>query len=88
MGSLFSEGFYNGEVNNYLTSYYGGEPDYDTYYTWGHFSQIVWADTQYIGCYTTDCSDREGGLDFPEDLDGYAVGIPPLFTICNYSTLR
>lgn len=79
MGSLISEGFYNGEVNQY--TYYGGEPDTSTLNGWGHFSQIVWKDQDSVGCYTTDCTNQPGGLGNVASNSG----IQPFFTVCNYN---
>jgi len=76
MGSIITDGFYNGEVNSY--TYYGGEPDTSTLHAWGHFSQIVWKDTESVGCYTTDCSANGLGNISP------GSGIRPFFTVCNY----
>lgn len=78
MGGLISEGFYNPEANDY--TYYGHEPDIDTYPDWGHMTTIIWKWTTKVGCYTADCS--QNGLEFPEN-DG--DGVPPYFTICNYA---
>ncbi|KAK5955932.1 hypothetical protein OHC33_002505 [Knufia fluminis] len=76
MGSIITDGFYNGEVNYY--TYYGGEPDTATLHQWGHFSQIVWRDTETVGCYTTDCSANGLGNIDP------STNIRPFFTVCNY----
>ncbi len=76
MGSIITDGFYNGEVNYY--TYYDGEPDTSTLHFWGHFSQIVWKDTESVGCYTTDCSASGLGNIDPSS------GIRPFFTVCNY----
>ncbi|KAK5100449.1 hypothetical protein LTS08_005198 [Lithohypha guttulata] len=76
MGYLISDGFYNSEVEFY--TYYGGEPDVTTLRQWGHFSQIVWSDTQTVGCYTTGCSDTELVNIAPSS------NIRPVFTVCNY----
>ena len=77
MGSIITDGFYNGEVSYY--TYYGGEPDTSTLHAWGHFSQIVWKDTESVGCYTTDCTASGLGNISPSS------GIRPFFTVCNYS---
>lgn len=77
MGGLISEGFYNPQANSY--TYYGHEPDVDTYPSWGYLTQIVWKPTIQVGCYTADCS--ANGLEFPE---GDGDGVPDYFTICNY----
>lgn len=76
MGYLISDGFYNGEVNSY--TYFGGEPNYNTLHEWGHFSQIVWVNTQEVGCYTSDCTASGLGNVDP------STGIRPYLTVCNY----
>lgn len=79
MGLLISDGFYNSEVNSY--TYYGQEPDLDTFHQWGHFTQIVWkTDTVTVGCWTSNCT--SAGLQFPT---GGGTGIMPYFTVCNYA---
>ena len=53
------------------------EPDVSTLNQWGHFSQIVWKGSSSVGCYTADCS--------ATGLGNTGGGIPPYFTVCNYS---
>jgi len=75
MGALITERWYNQEVN-YYPQYGTDNPDLSSFRNWGHFSQLVWADTTGVGCATYDCSARPGGL----------AGAPsPYFTVCNYS---
>jgi hypothetical protein len=78
MGEFITLGLYNSEVNNYV--YYGGEPDYSTLDSWGHFSQIVWMNSDTVGCYTADCSAASGGLQ-----NVGSGNIEPYFTVCNYA---
>lgn len=37
-----------GEIKDYQ-QYFGGEPNYDTLHKWGHFTQLVWKDTEQVG---------------------------------------
>ena len=66
---------YNGEINNYPQPYGVDNPDLSNFAAWGHYSQIVWAATTSVGCATQYC---------PNGLQG-APGVPPYFTVCNYS---
>jgi hypothetical protein len=66
--------WYNGEVNNYLPSYYGQDnPDLNTFELWGHFSQVVWDGSTSVGCASVLCPD---GSIF--------TGFQTWFTVCNY----
>jgi len=68
--------FYNGEVG-YYANYYGMDsPPMDLFEKWGHFSQIVWKNTDSVGCATQHC---------PNGLANVGSGVPPYFTVCNYS---
>ncbi|KAJ4535773.1 hypothetical protein HRR77_007717 [Exophiala dermatitidis] len=75
MGNFVTEGLYNSEVNNYVS--YGSEPDTSKLNQWGHFTQIVWKSTTSVGCYTADCT--------ATGLQNVGSGVPPYFTVCNYS---
>lgn len=70
---MITNDMYNGEVNWYPG--YGSEPDMSNFEHWGHFSQIVWADTTSIGCYTAYC---------PNGLANTGANVSPYFTVCNY----
>lgn len=74
MGQFVTEGLYNSEVNKYTA--YGSEPNLADFGMWGHFTQVVWKNTDSVGCYTADCTNS--GL-------ANAPGIPPFFTVCNYA---
>jgi len=41
-----------------------------------HFSQIVWAESTTVGCYTQDCTGA--------GLIGVGSDVAPYFTVCNY----
>lgn len=71
---MITNGMYNGEIRLYPGPY-GGEPDMSNFEAWGHYSQIVWADTQEVGCYTTQC---DSGLQNVEP------NVGKVFTVCNY----
>ena len=77
VSDAITDEFYNGEEPLY-TYYNGEEPDMDGFESWGHFTQLVWAGTQQVGCFTYDCSDHPNGLVNFGTLD-------PYFTVCNYS---
>jgi len=74
MGQFITEGLYNSEVNHYTA--YGSEPNLADFGMWGHFTQVVWKNTDSVGCYTADCT--SSGL-------ANAPSIPPYFTVCNYA---
>ncbi|KAI0440150.1 CAP domain-containing protein [Xylaria telfairii] len=67
--------WYDGEFNSFLPSYYGQDtPDMGNFESWGHLSQLVWADSTTIGCAAQYCP-RGTAYD---NLDAW-------FTVCNYS---
>ncbi|PQE06421.1 scp-like extracellular protein [Rutstroemia sp. NJR-2017a WRK4] len=66
--------WYDGEEPYYLPSYYGqNNPDMSTFETWGHYTQMVWLNTNSVGCATQYCS----GMDI-------WPGLPSWYTVCNY----
>ena len=75
IGAMITNSMYNGEIDLYPGPY-GSEPDGSNLEAWGHYSQIVWAGTQQVGCYTTDCS--------VQGLANVASGVGQHFTVCNY----
>lgn len=54
--------------------HYFGQPnptqDFDK---WGHFTQVVWKDTREVGCATVKCA------------AGTVLGLPSMYTVCNYA---
>ena len=49
--------WYNGEVSNFLPSYYGQPtPDLSSFDSWGHFTQVVWKGSTTAGCATQYCA--------------------------------
>lgn len=67
--------WYDGEFASFLPSYYGQDtPDMGNFESWGHLSQLVWADSTGLGCAVQFCP-RGTAYD---NLDAW-------FTVCNYS---
>lgn len=73
INKMITNAMYNNEIGYYPG--YGNEPDMGDFHRWGHFSQIVWKDTQEVGCATVHC---------PGGLANTGSGIMPYFTVCNY----
>lgn len=68
-----SNGWYNGEVNLFPPSDYGKDsPDMTNFKDWGHFSQLVWKETEKVGCYSKFCP------------AGTLSSYGSWFTVCNY----
>ncbi|KAL5606384.1 hypothetical protein BROUX41_002801 [Berkeleyomyces rouxiae] len=63
--------WYNSELDLYPG--YGGEPDMSNFEKWGHFSQIIWKDTQKVGCASFKCA------------AGTMASMESWYTVCNYS---
>ena len=95
IASVLSNGFYNGEEPHYPSDYGNNNPDMSQFETWGHFSQMVWAKTESVGCYTHTCTPPGASvLDCKPDGTPYLAnttckqmgGIPEaqIFTVCNY----
>ncbi len=73
MAKVISNEFYDGEEPKFR-DYYGlvNPPNFEE---WGHFSQVVWKDTESVGCATVHC---------PGGLGNVGGDVPPYFTVCNY----
>jgi len=70
-----TDGWYNDELESFPTSEYGkASPDMSNFKAWGHFTQVVWKDTQRVGCATILCP--AGTL---------AKTMESWYTVCNYS---
>lgn len=69
---MITDLMYNNEMVQYPG--YNSEPSMSNFEAWGHFSQIVWKDTQRVGCYTTLCS----------TLKNVGSNVNPYLTVCNY----
>jgi hypothetical protein len=68
-----SNGWYNGELNDFPSSDYGKDsPNMANFEKWGHFSQLVWAETKKVGCATHFCE------------PGTMSGLGSWYTVCNY----
>ena len=68
-----SNGWYNGELNDFPSSDYGKDsPNMSNFEKWGHFSQLVWAETKKVGCHTHFCE------------PGTMSGMGSWYTVCNY----
>ena len=65
--------WYNGELNAYSPNFYGNEPDMGRFSVWGHFSQLVWVDTEELGCAVHYC---------PKGTMNDDVGV--WYSVCNY----
>jgi len=74
IGMATHDMWYNGEFNGFLPSYYGEDsPDMSNFESWGHFSQLVWKDSNQLGCYAKLCA--KGTM--YSDMDAW-------FMVCNY----
>jgi len=69
---MIGDDMYNAEMPHYPTPYGNNNPDMTNFANWGHFSQIVWAGTTQVGCYTAYCATLEGAT------------YTNYFTVCNY----
>ena len=66
--------WYNGELPHWPASDYGNDsPDMTNFESWGHFSQVVWKNSQQLGCATQFCA--KGTMD-----PNWAAW----YTVCNY----
>jgi hypothetical protein len=66
--------WHNGEVAAYPWGDAGKpNPDMSNFETWGHFSQVVWASTEQVGCATQFC---EAGTIYDT--------MASWFTVCDY----
>lgn len=98
ISEVVSNMWYNGELTLYPTPYGENSPDMTGFHAWGHYSQVVWSDSESVGCYTSTCfpagQDPQGcksdgtsylpGTACGDGINGQAVGVPAYFTVCNY----
>jgi len=75
VAGLISKMMYTDEAPYFPKPYGQQSPDMGNFGAWGHFSQIVWASTTQVGCYTQYCG---------SGLANTASNVPPYFTVCNY----
>jgi uncharacterized protein YkwD len=69
-----SDYWYNGELDKFPSNAYGqANPDMGGFEEWGHFSQLVWASTQEVGCASYLCP--AGTI---------VSSMQSWFTVCNY----
>ncbi|KAK3996241.1 CAP domain-containing protein [Cladorrhinum sp. PSN332] len=69
-----TDGWYNNEVEDFATSDYGKpNPDMTNFKKWGHFSQVVWKDSERVGCASQLCP------------AGTASDFESWYTVCNYA---
>lgn len=90
---VITGGFYNNEIE--LFPGYGSDsPDMSNFEKWGHFSQVVWAKTKKVGCYTQICSppgakpldcNPSTGQSYLKNTGCGNGGMNAIFTVCNYS---
>ena len=59
--SMISGLWYNSEVMNF-PQYGVGNPNYNNFENWGHFSQVVWPSSTQIGCGMASCGNGWFGL--------------------------
>lgn len=90
--------WYNGELELYPTPYGNDSPDMTNFEKWGHYSQLMWSGSDSVGCYTQLCAPpgksalkcKDDGTSWlanspcGDGLNGEAVGVPAIFTVCNY----
>ena len=67
-----TEQWYNGEMPNW--QWYGdaNPPSGSDFDSFGHFTQVVWAGTQEVGCASVMCP------------SGTVLGLPTWYLVCNY----
>ncbi len=66
--------WYNGEISQFPSNDYGMDnPDMSNFEGFGHYTQLVWKDTQQVGCYSNFCP--KGTI--YTDMDSW-------LTVCNY----
>lgn len=66
--------WYNGELNNYRSDYYGQKsPDMSSFDSWGHYTQLIWKSTEKIGCAVQFCPAGK-----------MVDGMDAWYMVCNY----
>ncbi|KAH8704026.1 CAP domain-containing protein [Talaromyces proteolyticus] len=74
VNKIITDMMYNDEMMYYQDLYGQANPDMSNFEHWGHYSQIVWVNTQSVGCATVTCS--------PLAESGSNDALP--FTVCDY----
>lgn len=72
MGDAVSNYWYNGERALYDGLYGQATPDMSNFEAWGHYSQMVWADSTSVGCAVQKCA------------AGTISSMPTYLMVCNY----
>ncbi|KXT00618.1 hypothetical protein AC578_3143 [Pseudocercospora eumusae] len=68
--------WYGSEINWFGDMYGQADPDMTNFHEWGHFTQVVWADSVKIGCSTVQCN---------RTITNTGSDVWPYMTVCNYS---
>lgn len=92
VADVISNMWYNGELELYPTPYGIDSPNMGNFEGWGHFSQVVWSDSESVGCYTSTCFPagqdpqdcQSDGTSYLSGLTCGNGGVPAYFTVCNY----
>lgn len=81
---------YNDEMMYYQGLYGEATPSMANFDSWGHFSQIVWAETTSVGCATVTCdplTNSGSDMSLPYTVcDYYPSGMPPISLVLNRKT--
>jgi hypothetical protein len=77
ISKVISDMFYNHEMTWFAGQYGKPNPDKSDFEHWGHFSQLVWKNSDAVGCHTQFCGDKGG-------LKNVGNAVKPFFTVCNY----
>lgn len=79
--------FYNGEEPMY-PGYGESSPDMSLFQKWGHFSQVVWGNTESVGCYSYTCNPtndcQANGQPYLANTPCGPGGVPAINHVCNY----
>lgn len=80
------------------TPYGKNSPNMTDFENWGHYTQVVWSETESVGCYTSTCfpagkkaisckpdgTSYLSGVQCSHGIKGEPLSIPAYFTVCNY----
>ena len=94
LSAILTNGFYNDEFDKYSNQFGLDNVDMSQFEGWGHMSQMLWKDTQSVGCYTSSCAPpgADPQMCNPSTGESYLKnapcgpngGEPAFFTVCNY----
>ncbi|OJD31542.1 pr-1-like protein [Diplodia corticola] len=91
-----TNGWYNSEVGFWPDSYYGQptppdmiDPSSTTWERYGHFTQVIWAASDQVGCAQAECQRLGCGSGSNECHDGYLPDgkYGRYLTVCNYKSV-